>query len=426
MPNRADRSTLNATNPCHCLPCLAKRSGVRHTEKCMLEDVQLSQLLKTVTGFRERLAPLRENILADVIMCGEIPSPTFEEAALTRFMRDRFNESSLQNISEDEMGNACGLLPGSEGKRHILVAAHVDKVWSRAVEHTVSVTPTQLRGPGIADNSLGAAAITMLPGILSHLGIELKSNLLLVGSTRSLGRGDLAGLQFFIENSKHPIDAALCVEGVQLGRLSYSSLGMIRGEIHIHAPELEDWTSYNNSGAIVALNRIIDLILGIETPARPETSIILGSVSAGTAYNVPPGEAVLRFEVRSEQHGIVARILARMESIIAQINAEDRVRAELSVIARRHPGGIDFSHPLVQTTRALMNQLGIKPKVAPSTGELSTLVDKNIPAITLGLTRGESKNALDETIKIDPLFTGLAQLIGVLCAIDQGVCDEQD
>lgn len=426
MARQSAVSTPNVINLAQRLPCLAKAGGGRHTGQCMLEETQLNRLLKETGAYPEQLAPLRENILADVIMSGEVPSPTFEEAALARFMRDRFNESALQNISDDEMGNASGFLPGTEGKRNLLVSAHVDKVWSRAVEHTVSVTPEALRGPGIADNSLGAAAVTMLPGILSHLGISLKSNLILVGSTRSLGRGDLAGLRFFIENCKHPIHAAVCVEGIQLGRLSYSSLGMIRGEIHVKAPEMQDWLSYNSSGAIVALNRIIDLILSIEVPARPETSIILGSVSAGTAYNVPPSEAVLRFEVRSEQHGIVARILSRMESIIDQVNAEDRVTAELSVIARRHPGGIDFSHPLVTATRSIMQTLGIKSKVAPSTGDLSTLVDKGIPAITLGLTRGVAKNALDESIQISPLFTGLAQLVGVLRAIDEGVCDEQD
>jgi tripeptide aminopeptidase len=390
----------------------------------MPEISDIEQILQRLPDWLNELQKLREIILANSIMCGEFPSPTFGEEKLTRFLSDRFNESGLQHISCDEAGNATALLPGSEGKRTLLVSAHVDKVWAESIDHTVSVSTDTMRGPGIADNSIGVATLASLPEILKLLNIKLKSNLILLGTTRSMGRGDLEGLRFFIENSKYPIHSAICVEGIQLGRLSYSSLGMNRCEIEVHTAEESDWISYNSSGAVVALNRIIDRILAIETPGKPETSIILGSISAGTAYNIPPNHAILRFEVRSEQPGMVARIRERIEEIVDQINAEDKVRATLTLIARRRPGGIDFSHPLVKATRKIMAALEIKPKVAPSTGELSALADRNIPTVTLGITRGEGKHSLEESVSIKPIFKGLTQLIAVLMAMDEGFCDE--
>ena len=48
-----------------------------------------------------------------------------------------------------------------------------------------------------------------------------------MGSARSLGRGDLEGLRFFLDNFKKPITAGVCIEGVKLGRLSYSSIGIV-------------------------------------------------------------------------------------------------------------------------------------------------------------------------------------------------------
>jgi di/tripeptidase len=381
-------------------------------------------LLQKIPLYRDKLFTLRERILADAVMVGEIPSPTFHEEKVVRFICDRFTEEGLDQISIDEVQNATGLLPGTNGKHNILVAAHTDRIWQDGVDHSITVTAESMMGPGIADNALGVAALTTLPTLLKVLGIEFKANLILLGTSRSMGRGDLQGLRFFTDNVPLPIGAAVCVEGIQLGRLSYSSLGMNRCEIQVDTPEVHHWESWSLSGAITALNKIVQQILAIETPQVPKTSIILGSISSGTSFNVPPTQANLRFEVRSEEPGMVARIHERIEEIIEQSIAENRIHATMEVIARRRPGSIGFNHPYVRSARAIMKALGIKPLVAPSTSELSVLLEKDIPSLTLGLTDGDNKHKLNETIQIAPIFSGLAQLIAVLQCIDNQFEDE--
>jgi tripeptide aminopeptidase len=380
--------------------------------------------LDSVKGYREKLVGMRERVLADAVMIGEIPSPTFEENALVDFICNRFTEESLDQISRDEVQNATGLLPGSEGKHNILVAAHTDRVWNASIDHSITVTADRMIGPGIADNALGVASLTTLPSLLNALGIELKANLILLGASRSLGRGDLGGLRFFADNTKMPIGAGVCVEGVQLGRLSYSSLGMNRCEIQVNTREEHHWESWSLSGAIISLNQIVQRILAIKTPEIPKTSIILGSINSGTSFNVPPTRATLRFEVRSEEPGMVAGIREQIEEIVEQAVAENQIHVNLEVIARRRPGSIGFDHPYVRSTRAIMKRLDVEPLVAPSTSELSVLLEKDIPSLTLGITEGDNKHQIDETIKIAPVFSGLAQLIGVLQSIDNQLADE--
>ena len=75
-------------------------------------------------------------------------------------------------------------------------------------------------------------------------------------------------------------------------------------------------------------------------------------------------------------------------------------------------------------TSDVMKALGIQPRIVPSTSELSALIAKGIPSLTLGLTHSEHQNELGETMEIDPIFTGLAQLVGMLVSIDEGFCDE--
>ena len=71
-----------------------------------------------------------------------------------------------------------------------------------------------------------------------------------------------------------------------------------------------------------------------------------------------------------------------------------------------------------------MNKLDLKPVSKSTESALSIFLSRKIPAVTLGITRGEQYYTRKATMEIEPMFTGIAQLIGVLQAIDSGVCDE--
>ncbi len=153
---------------------------------------------QTILSYRDELRKLREILLANVVMAGEIPAPTGYEGRLTRFLGDRFIESGLELIAEDEAGNVAAILPGRIGTRDIVVAAHLDKIWADSEDHTVSVGADQMSGRGLADNSLGVAVLATMPFILERLGIVFDSNLILLGTSRSFGRGNLRGMRYFL------------------------------------------------------------------------------------------------------------------------------------------------------------------------------------------------------------------------------------
>jgi tripeptide aminopeptidase len=247
-------------------------------------DRDYAHLLDRLPEFQAGARDLSEILLTNLVMISEIPAPTFGEQRRTGFLLDRFNEYELQNCSSDEAGNALGILPGTTGEQNILVVAHTDTAFPEKVDHTVSIEPTHVSGAGIGDDSLGLAAIATLPQLLQHLDIELSSNVIFMGSTRSLGHGDIEGIRFFLDNRNVPISSGICVEGVKLGRLSYASIGMLRGEINYRVPEEYDWTRFGAGGAIVNITDVINHILEIPLPRRPRTSIVLNSVEAGASF----------------------------------------------------------------------------------------------------------------------------------------------
>ncbi|OQY33669.1 MAG: peptidase [Spirochaetaceae bacterium 4572_59] len=382
------------------------------------------EILDDLPSYEKVIDKFKESIITNLIMISEIPSPTFAEQERTQFLLNRFTEFNLQNCSEDEKGNALGIIPGKSRDSNILVVAHLDTVFPSSVDHTITVQPDLVIGPGVGDDGLGLAALVTLPMILEKLDIQLESNLILMGSSRSLGHGDIEGLRFFMDNFKRPITAGICVEGVKLGRLSSSSIGMLRGQLTYEVPEEYDWTRFSAVGAIVNMNELINKILEIPLPRKPKTSIILGSIQGGTSYNTLPTKAILKFEIRSESDEMVTELARKIHSLADEMTSLTGAMVEFREIARRAPGGTQFSHPLNTVSRTILDSLGYKPRSSPSTSELSAFIDKQIPAVTIGITDGEHLGELDEAIRIDPIKKGIAQLIALIEAIDKGYCSE--
>ena len=393
------------------------------TIESITKETSLESLLKKIPEQMERLKAVRETCLTDAVLLGEIPSPTFGEEERVRLALDRFRENGLDDPEIDEFGNASGTLPGTEGGASILVTAHADSVFSADTPHVLNVGPDSITGPGIADNAIGLAAVVGLPRLLEHLGVRLKDDLLLLANVRSLGRGNLEGARSFLETKQRPIRAGICVEGATQGRLSYSGLGTLRGEITLRIPSNYDWEGFGAAGAISHLTRFVNQLMEIPIPKEPKTKMIFGGLRCGSTFNTSPRRGSLRFEITSEDDDVLHDMEKQVSELSEQFSLETGTSVGLEIVAKRENCGIPFSHPLVKTTRAIMDETGITPIVDPSTGDLNALIRAGHPGVTVGLTTAENLREENETIHLEPLFAGLAQLITLLQAIDQGLCE---
>jgi len=387
------------------------------------KEASLEKLLKRIPEQMGRLKAVRETYLTDAVLLGEIPAPTFGEEDRIRLALDRFKENGLDDPEIDEFGNASGILPGTEGSSSILVSAHADSVFSAETRHVLNVGSDSITGPGIADNAIGLAAVVGLPKLLDHLGVRLKDDLLLLANVQSLGRGNLEGTRSFLETKQRPIRAGVCVEGATQGRLSYSGLGTLRGEITLRIPSNYDWDGFGASGAISHLTRFVNQLMEIPIPKEPKTKMVFGGLRCGSTFNTSPRRGSLRFEITSEDDDVLNDMDKQVNELCEQFSLETGTSVELEVVAKRENCGIPFTHPLVKTTRAIMHEAGITPNVDPSTGDLNTLIRAGHPGVTVGLTTAENLREENETVQLDPLYAGLAQLITLLQAIDLGLCE---
>ena len=136
-------------------------------------------------------------------------------------------------------------------------------------------------------------------------------------------------------------------------------------------------------------------------------------------------DAKLGFEIQSDSDKMVKSMFNDIKDIVDGIKHEYNVDLELKTISTIDASRLKYNHPLVKNTVAVMESLGINPVSEPSESEMAIFLSRKIPAVTVGLTHGKNYHLENATLEIAPLFKGIAQVIGVLKAIDNGVCDDE-
>jgi metal-dependent amidase/aminoacylase/carboxypeptidase family protein len=150
----------------------------------------------------------------------------------------------------------------------------------------------------------------------------------------------------------------------------------------------------------------------------------VGRISSGFRHGTIPPDAVLGLEIQSDSLEVVRSVYADIRDIVSGVAHEQQAGLKLKSISEQAPSRLKFSHPLVKSAVAVMKKLKLEPVTTPSESELSVFLSRHIPAITLGLTHGADAPAPEQArVRISPLFKGIAQVLGVMAAMDSGVCD---
>jgi acetylornithine deacetylase/succinyl-diaminopimelate desuccinylase-like protein len=389
----------------------------------------MENFLNDLAAYAEKIKSIKEIILTNIVLLGQTPceadrNPHTGKSPRSGVFLERLSDGFADECTLDTFGNPYGIVKGSNSVTPpIVLVAHMDTTFDGKSELLYSVTGDAVVGPGLLDNSLGVGVLMSIPQVLKTLGLSFQSDIVLIGLPESLHRCNLKSIQDVFGAWKAPIRAAICVEGGERGRLNYFSNSMVRVEVTVDIPKEIGWEYNNGVNAIIVMNEVINRILEIRLPQRPRTHIVVGCINSGTRCGKAPLYARLGFEVHSDSDRMVEEVFDKVDDICGNISHHTGVKIDLDRISAIKAAKLTSHHPLVQSAVRVMETLDIKPSFESSQSELSVFLSHNIPAITLGVAHGENYHKEDERADIESIFKGIAQIIGVMAAVDQGVCD---
>jgi hypothetical protein len=256
-------------------------SGFRETPlKERSVKVGMNDFFNQLPSIVDEVRSLKEIIITNIVLIGQTPAPTFKEKRRSKMFMERLAEFQVDEITTDGYRNPIGIIRGTDAtKPPIFVHAHLDTFYERDQVLNYTIKENTITGAGILDNSLGVGVIASLPAIFKKMDLQFESDIVLAGTIQSLGKGNLRGVRHLIKTWPTPIRGGICIEGVELGRLNYSSNGMIRGEIQCslsaEKAKLDEYTP----NAIIILNEVINEIMNLKMPQRPRSQIVIGRIS---------------------------------------------------------------------------------------------------------------------------------------------------
>jgi tripeptide aminopeptidase len=368
---------------------------------------------------------IMETILANIVLLGQIPAPTFQEHNRTATLLERLAEARVDECTPDGYQNPIGIIRGlSQTQAPIFVVAHIDTPFNVDVDHNFTVTADRVSGAGVLDNSIGVGVLASLPEIFRRLDLEFQSDIVLAGVIQSIGKGNLRGIRHLLKSWSTPIRGAICMESADLGRISHYSEGMIRGEVICDALSGPEERLCSRPNAILVLNETIDQILSLRLPQRPHTEIVIGTISGGLKHGAPANEARLGFEIRSDSDEMVRSLYTDILDIVEGLGHAYEIGLTLETVSNINTARLAHNHPLVKAVTQIMAALDVAPASGPSESELSIFLSRGIPAVTLGITEGKRQQERTASAHIAPIGRGIAQIIATIQAIDRGVCDD--
>ena len=385
----------------------------------------MEKYLNMLPTFVDQIRKIREIIISNIVLIGQISAPTFYERRRAECLVERLADFQVDECSIDDFGNPIGVIRGSsEEKQSIFVVAHLDTFSEVEVDQHYEVTDKIIAGMGVSDNSAAVGVLASLPEVFRRLGLAFESDIVLVAPNHSLARGNLRGIRRLLQTWPSPIRGAICLESVELGRLNYYSDGMIRGEISCSIASEKQWGRHHQPNAIIVINEVINAILGLRLPQKPRTQIVIGKIAGGFNHGKIAYDAKIGFEIRSDSDQMVRELNSDIRDIVDGINKAFAVELKLNRISNLNATRLQYNHPLVKSASRILNRLGVEAVSEPSETALSIFLHRNIPAITLGLTHGDNYHQNGAMIEIEPIFKGVSQIPALIMAMDNGVCDE--
>lgn len=344
-----------------------------------------------------------------------VAAPPLDEHDRARLVASWWREDGLAP-KVDAVGNVRAQVRDGAG-RVILVCAHLDTVFDRSVTHAAERRDGRLYGPGVGDDTVAVAALSMLDRLLPA---NLHSPVWIIATVGEEGLGNLTGVRHLLGHPPGAPGALIALEGNYLGRVATAGVGSVRWRARFSGPGGHAWEAADVPSAVHEMGRVIaNLDAAFDLAGTtPRASLNVGVAGGDDAVNIRASHAEILVEVRSADPGVLGD-LGDMACNVMRETPRPEIDVDVREIGRRPAGSLGAGHPLARAAIEALVARGRGAEVVAASTDANAAYAAGIPAITVGITTGAGEHTRGEWIDIAPIGDGLGALASTILAYDR-------
>ncbi|MGQ9616305.1 MAG: M28 family peptidase [Spirochaetota bacterium] len=360
------------------------------------------------------IKPYVNRVISDAILLNEIPSPTYKEELRVNFITRRLNDFGISNMIIDDAGNVAVLFPASKPTdEYVLLIADIGNEQYSPLYSLVTLTRGRAIGNGVADNSIGVAALLVLAEYVQKNNLQYDRNLLFLFTNFTDMDSNLAPLHGFIEGWRGKISSALYIVGLHLGQIESKPMGNCKLTVKVKTEERSPYEGTNTNSAISILSNIAFQLGSIKWDDENRTILNVARILAGVGYGFYPSEGVMELEIYSGDMNALEMSKRAVCATINKIAHDTGASVEVNINSFIPVGNAELNAFLVEKLVSVHNELRIKSKFISMPDKTAILNSFGIPAISIGITTGK-KTFNEEYIDLIPIEIGFNQLVKML------------
>jgi tripeptide aminopeptidase len=369
---------------------------------------------------RESAQDLAPAVIERTIALAEIPAPTGAEKARADLVLRWWTHDGWAPRT-DAAGNVWAQVADGPGAG-LLVCAHLDTVFPDDLPHVVTAEPGRLCGPSVGDDSVGVAALSAVASLLQPRpdpGPDPGAGpgpgpVWLVATVAEEGMGNLAGIRHALAHPPQPVSAVIAIEGNYLGRVVNTGVGSVRWQVRYTGPGGHAWERADAPSAVHAAAggaARLAALLGRDTPGA-RCTVNVGLIGGGEAINARARDAWFDVDLRGDGAKALARLEKRARRIVLVV--PPGISVEIKELGRRAAGSVTPGSPIARAAADGLRRAGLTAAFSAASTDANAALDLGIPAVTLGVTRGEGEHTPAEWIETGPVPSGLTALAATI------------
>lgn len=359
----------------------------------------------------------------------ETPAPEYGEKRRAELLQSIFADMGYK-ARIDETGNVVVERIGMQADRVVLVAAHLDTVFTAGTDVQVRRDGKRLLAPGISDNGAGLAALVAVARAYVESSLRTDATIVFAADVGEEGEGNLRGIRALVDAYGSRLAAVIAIDGPSTAHITTQGIASRRFEFTVSGPGGHSWSDFGMPNPITALSRGIVQFSAIRLPESPRSTFNFGVIEGGNSVNSIPGDASVKVDLRSENEAELGRLETSLRDamqsgfaaeIAARRSAAGTLQMKVRSLGSRPAGKLPDSSPLLQTVRDVDRFLQNSSRIESSSTDANLPLSMKIPAVSLGgggkgggaHTLAEWYDATGRELGIKRLFLVTASLAGL-------------